>query len=127
MRLSQSFRIKSDSALGFSLMSATYGEPSVSLTVGYRLIEDGSGKVITEGSKKLYGVNDNQWIEVLFWGPVQVVKDGRYILELTVDSPDGRAVTFYASTDDVYKDGELSGEVPGLRGGLDLKFGIIQR
>ena len=127
MRLSQSFRIKSGSALGFSLMAATYGEPSVSLTVGYRLIEDGCGKVLTEGSQKLSGVNDNQWIEVLFRSPVPVLKDGKYRLELTVDSPEGKAVTLQASTDDVYQDGELGGKVPGLKEGLDLKFGIIQK
>jgi hypothetical protein len=125
-RLSQSFKIKADSLIGFSVMIATYNQPSLSLDASYKLIDCATGKTVTEGLRHFDGVRDSQWAEILFSSPVTVLKNGRYRLELILDNPEGKALNVYATQDDSYADGELDAEIPGADSGLDLKFGLIQ-
>lgn len=125
-RLSQSFTVRdADSLLGFSVIMATYGVQALPVTADYKIL-DADGRVAAEGQSVLEGVNDNSWADILFEKPVPVKNDGKYRIELTLNTPDGKMLTVYAARNDVYRDGEFSADIPGMEQGLDLSFGLIQ-
>lgn len=125
-RLSQSFTVRdADSLLGFSVIMATYGAQALPVTADYKIL-DADGRVAAEGQSVLEGVNDNSWADILFEKPVPVKNDGKYRIELTLNTPDGKMLTVYAARNDVYRDGEFSADIPGMEQGLDLSFGLIQ-
>ena len=125
-RLSQSFTVRdADSLLGFSVIMATYGAQALPVTADYKIL-DADGHVAAEGQSVLEGVNDNQWADLMFQKPVQVKKNGKYRIELTLNTTGGKMLTVYAARNDVYRDGEFSADIPGMEQGLDLSFGLIQ-
>lgn len=104
---------------------ATYGVQALPVTADYKIL-DADGRVAAEGQSVLEGVNDNSWADILFEKPVPVKNDGKYRIELTLNTPDGKMLTVYAARNDVYRDGEFSADIPGMEQGLDLSFGLIQ-
>lgn len=125
--LSQSFIVKSaDSLLGFSVIMATYGQPPLTVNVDYKIVDSNNGSVVAKGQRVLEGVNDNQWVDVLFQKPVSVKKDGKYRIEFTLNNSEDKMLTVYAIRNNVYKDGELTADIPGLEKDIDLSFGLIQ-
>ncbi len=125
--LSQSFEVKSaDSLLGFSVIMATYGQPPLTVNVDYKIVDSNYGSVVAKGQRVLEGVNDNQWVDILFQKPVSVKKDGKYRIEFTLNNSEDKMLTVYAIRNNVYKGGELTADIPGLEKDIDLSFGLIQ-
>jgi len=124
--LSQSFKVKADSLFGFSVMVATYGHNGVPVKVNYKLVDSSSENVITKGNYFFPGINDNQWIEILFSSPVSVTRNGKYRIEFSLDSPEGKNLGIYVTKNDFYTDGEFNTGNPDGGKEIDLGFGLIQ-
>lgn len=126
--LSQSFTAKAcDSLIGFSVEVATYAQPNLSLAVDYKLIDSNGESILTKGVRHLEGINDNQWVEILFDRPVSVKKNSKYRIEFSLNTNNGKSVTVYAVRNDAYSDGEFQADIAGLdKNSMDLTFGLIQ-